>query len=84
MRTYKVEKNNPKVYFAQLMGMSNHISHNLANEGYNVLKYMPYGPIKDMLPYLIRRAEENKSISGQSGRELNFVKKELNRRSSAT
>ncbi|MDG1850125.1 MAG: proline dehydrogenase family protein, partial [Flavobacteriales bacterium] len=57
-------------------------SYNLANEGYNVLKYMPYGPIKDMLPYLVRRAEENKSIAGQTGRELNFVKKELNRRNS--
>ena len=82
MKTYKIEKNNTKVYFAQLMGMSNHISYNLANEGYNVLKYMPYGPIKDMLPYLVRRAEENKSIAGQTGRELNFVKKELNRRNS--
>jgi proline dehydrogenase len=62
--------------------MSDHISYNLANDGYNVLKYMPYGPIKKMLPYLIRRAEENKSIAGQTGRELNLVSKEIERRGS--
>ncbi len=82
MKTYKIEKNNSSVYFAQLLGMSDHISYNLANDGYNVLKYMPYGPIKKMLPYLIRRAEENKSIAGQTGRELNLVNKEIERRES--
>lgn len=82
MKTYKIQKNSRKVYFAQLFGMSDHISYNLANDDYNVLKYMPYGPIKDMLPYLVRRAEENKSIAGQTGRELNLVKKEIARRKS--
>jgi len=80
MKTYKIEKNNTKVYFAQLLGMSDHISYNLANDGYNTVKYVPYGPIKDVLPYLIRRAEENTSIAGQTGRELNLIIQEIKRR----
>ena len=60
--------------------MSDHISYNTAQQGYNVAKYVPYGPIKDVIPYLIRRAEENSSISGQMNRELNNITKERRRR----
>lgn len=73
-------KDDKRVYFSQLLGMSDHISFNLSKHGYNVAKYMPYGPVKDVLPYLIRRAEENTSISGQTGRELALIIKEKNRR----
>lgn len=75
-----INKTDPKVFFAQLYGMSNHISFNLSKEGYNVAKYVPYGPVKSVLPYLFRRAEENTSIAGQTGRELALIKKELRRR----
>jgi len=77
---YKLEKNYKRIYFSQLLGMSDHISFNLAKEGYNVVKYVPYGPVKNVLPYLIRRAQENTSIQGQTGRELYLITKELNRR----
>jgi proline dehydrogenase len=80
MKLYKIEKNDPKVYFAQLLGMSDHISFNLADAGYNTVKYVPYGPVKEVLPYLIRRAEENTSIAGQTSRELNLIMKERRRR----
>jgi proline dehydrogenase len=60
--------------------MSDHISYNLAQAGYNVAKYVPYGPVKDVLPYLIRRAEENTSVKGQTGRELSLIIKEKQRR----
>ncbi|MGB0422717.1 MAG: proline dehydrogenase family protein [Flavobacteriales bacterium] len=69
-----------RVYFAQLFGMSDHISFNLAAAGYNVAKYVPYGPIKEVLPYLIRRADENTSVKGQTGRELSLILKEMKRR----
>lgn len=69
-----------KVYFSQLFGMSDNISFNLAHEGYNVAKYLPYGPVKDVLPYLMRRAQENTSVAGQTGRELSLINKELVRR----
>ena len=82
MKTYKIEKNDPKIYFAQLLGMSDHISYNLGNDGYNTVKYVPYGPIIDVLPYLIRRAEENTSMSGQTGRELSLIIQEIKRRKS--
>jgi proline dehydrogenase len=72
--------NHPHVFFSQLFGMSDNISFNLAHEGYNVSKYLPYGPVKDTIPYLIRRAEENTSVAGQMGKELSLVVKELNRR----
>ncbi len=72
--------NHPHVYFAQLLGMSDHISYNLSKDGYNVAKYVPYGPVKEVVPYLIRRAEENTSVKGQTGRELSLIKKELQRR----
>lgn len=70
----------PHIYFAQLYGMSDHISFNLSHAGYNVAKYVPYGPIKEVMPYLIRRAEENTSVAGQTGRELNLIISELKRR----
>lgn len=73
-------KNDSRIFFSQLYGMSDHITFNLAYTGYNVAKYIPYGPIKHVMPYLIRRAEENTSIAGQSGRELSLIKKEMNRR----
>ena len=77
----KVLKNNDsRIWFAQLLGMSDHISFNLSKEGYNVAKYVPYGPIKEVIPYLIRRAEENTSVSGQTGRELSLIKIEVERR----
>jgi len=60
--------------------MSDNISFNLAEKGYNVIKYLPYGPIKEVIPYLIRRAEENTSVKGQTSRELELIKKELVRR----
>ena len=77
---YGIEKNNPNFYFAQLLGMSDHISFNLSNNGYKVAKYVPYGPVKEVIPYLIRRAEENTSVAGQTGRELSLITKEIKRR----
>jgi proline dehydrogenase len=78
------EKNIPnhdaRVWFGQLYGMSDHISFNLAAHGYNVAKYIPFGPVRDVMPYLIRRAEENTSVAGQTGRELALLTKEKNRR----
>jgi len=68
------------VWFSQLLGMSDHISVNMAYAGFNVAKYVPYGPVKSVLPYLFRRAEENTSIKGQTGRELQLLKKEMKRR----
>ena len=67
-------------FFAQLLGMSDNISFNLAHEGYNVTKYVPYAKVRDVLPYLIRRAEENTSVAGQTSRELRMLKAELDRR----
>ena len=69
-----------RVYFAQLLGMSDHLSFNLSNAGYKVSKYVPYGPVVDVMPYLIRRAQENTSIAGQTGRELSLISSELRRR----
>lgn len=76
----KIAKNDKHIYFSQLLGMSDHISYNLSKAGYNVAKYVPYGPIKDVLPYLIRRAQENTSVKGQTGRELSLIIKERRRR----
>jgi len=70
----------PHVHFSQLYGMSDPISFNLAKQGYNVSKYLPFGPIKDVIPYLMRRAEENSSVNGQTSRELLFISQELARR----
>ncbi len=80
MTELKIDKDNPHVYFSQLYGMSDHITFNLADAGYNVTKYLPYGPIKSVIPYLIRRAQENTGIAGQMGRELKLIMEEKNRR----
>ena len=72
--------NDPRIWFSQLFGMSDHISFNLGAAGYNVAKYLPYGPVRHVLPYLIRRAEENTAVAGQSGRELEMARKEFLRR----
>lgn len=82
MKEHQIKKNDQRIYFAQLLGMSDHISMNMAQEGYNVAKYVPYGPVKDVTPYLIRRAEENTSIAGQTGRELSLILLEQKRRKS--
>lgn len=80
MQTYGISKADTNVWFGQLYGMSDHISFNLAANGYNVAKYIPFGPVKDVMPYLIRRAEENTSVAGQTSRELGLIKAEKNRR----
>ena len=76
------EKSDPRLWFGQLFGMSDNISYNLAEQGYNVAKYLPFGPVKDVMPYLIRRAEENTSVAGQTNRELNLISSEKKRRKS--
>ncbi|WP_034039863.1 proline dehydrogenase family protein [Wocania ichthyoenteri] len=80
MQERGLENNDSRVWFGQLYGMSDHISYNLAYKGYNVAKYMPFGPVRDVMPYLIRRAEENTSVAGQTSRELNLLAKEKKRR----
>ncbi|MBT0608754.1 proline dehydrogenase family protein [Aequorivita echinoideorum] len=75
-----IDEEDRRVWFGQLYGMSDHITFNLAKEGYNVAKYIPFGPVKDVMPYLIRRAEENTSVAGQTSRELTLLKKERVRR----
>lgn len=80
MKTKSIAPSDDRVWFGQLYGMSDHISFNLAAEGYNVAKYIPFGPVKDVMPYLIRRAEENTSVAGQTNRELELIKKEKKRR----
>ncbi|SIS68941.1 L-proline dehydrogenase [Zobellia uliginosa] len=75
-----ITHNDNRVWFGQLYGMSDHISFNLANADYNVAKYLPFGPVRDVMPYLIRRAEENTSVAGQTTRELSLLKKERQRR----
>ncbi|MDR1552915.1 MAG: proline dehydrogenase family protein [Prevotellaceae bacterium] len=77
---HNIARNDNRIFFAQLYGMSENLSYNLAHEGYNVAKYIPYAPVKKVLPYLIRRAEENTSIAGQTTRELELLKAELRRR----
>ena len=80
MKDKGIAPNDNRVWFGQLLGMSDNISFNLANSGFNVAKYVPFGPVKDVMPYLIRRAEENTSVAGQTGRELMLIKKEKERR----
>lgn len=80
MEKYNIAPNDPNFYFAQLYGMSDHISFNLAKAGYNVAKYLPYGPVRSVMPYLIRRAQENTSVKGQSSREFALIQRELRRR----
>jgi proline dehydrogenase len=75
-----IRHNHPHVHLSQLYGMSDHITFNLAKAGFSVSKYLPFGPIKDVVPYLMRRAQENSSVKGQTGRELSLLTKEINRR----
>jgi proline dehydrogenase len=80
MRKIGLTNNDKHIWFAQLFGMSDNVSYKLAKEGYNVAKYVPYGPVESVMPYLFRRAEENTSVAGQAGREFSLLKKELSRR----
>ena len=80
IQKYGYEKNDPRIFFAQLLGMSDNISFKLSEEGYNVAKYVPYGPLEQIMPYLFRRVEENTSVQGQSSRELMLIEKEIERR----
>jgi proline dehydrogenase len=75
-----INKEDKRIYFAQLLGMSDHISYNLSSANFNVAKYVPYGPVNEVLPYLLRRADENTSVAGQTGRELSLLMIEKNRR----
>jgi proline dehydrogenase len=83
MNARGIASNDKRIYFAQLFGMSDHISYNLSHANYNVAKYLPYGPIKEVMPYLLRRAQENTSVKGQTGRELSLIEKEIQRRKKA-
>lgn len=80
LEQYHLPAEHPNFFFAQLFGMSDHLSFNLAKAGYKVAKYVPYGPIREVLPYLFRRAEENTSVAGQTGRELMLLQQEIKRR----
>ncbi len=80
MEQHGMSPNDRRVWFAQLLGMSDNISFNLVKAGYQVVKYVPYGPVQSVMPYLLRRAAENTSVAGQSSRELVFIRKELERR----
>ena len=80
MKEREISHNDPRIWFGQLFGMSDHISFNMAAASYNVAKYVPFGPVRDVMPYLIRRAEENTSVAGQTNRELELIKRERKRR----
>jgi proline dehydrogenase len=80
LKINNIEIKDERIWFGQLYGMSDNISYNLASKGYNVAKYLPFGPVRDVMPYLIRRAEENTSVAGQTSRELNLLKTERERR----
>lgn len=80
LKNNNIEIKDQRIWFGQLYGMSDNISYNLASHGYNVAKYLPFGPVRDVMPYLIRRAEENTSVAGQTSRELNLLKTERERR----
>lgn len=80
MEKYGIDHQHPHVHFSQLYGMSDHITFNMAKEGFPVSKYLPFGPIRDVIPYLMRRAQENSSVSGQTGRELSLLNREMSRR----
>lgn len=75
-----IKPDDKRLWFGQLYGMSDHISFNLAKQGFNTAKYVPFGPVRDVMPYLIRRAEENTSVAGQTSRELNLIQEERKRR----
>lgn len=80
MKSKNLAHNDHRIYFGQLYGMSDNITYFLGNEKYNACKYLPYGPVKDVVPYLTRRAQENTSVAGQTGRELSLIESELKRR----
>ena len=80
MKKSLIKNNSNSIWFCQLFGMGDHITFNLSKKGYNVAKILPFGPVKNLIPYLIRRAQENTSVDGQTNRELNLLKKELSRR----
>ena len=80
LKKYKIKTDDDRIWFSQLYGMSDNISFSLANNGYNVAKYLPFGPVKEVMPYLMRRLDENSSISFQTNRELKLIEKEINRR----
>jgi proline dehydrogenase len=84
MQQFAIPHQSPRVWFSQLFGMSDNISFNLGSEGYRVSKYLPYGPVQDVVPYLMRRAQENTSVAGQTGRELSLIRRELQRRGRKT
>ncbi|MCG6909578.1 MAG: proline dehydrogenase family protein [Deltaproteobacteria bacterium] len=83
MADHRIPNDHPHIYFSQLYGMSDHISYNLADAGYNVSKYLPFGPVAATLPYLVRRAEENTAIAGQMSKELEIITRECRRRKKA-
>jgi len=80
LKKYRINSKDNRIWFSQLYGMSDNISFTLANNGYNVAKYLPFGPVNEVMPYLMRRLDENSSISSQTNRELQLIKKELKRR----
>ncbi len=80
MENKGLQNGHDHIWFGQLYGMSDHITYNLSESGFNAAKYVPYGPVKDVMPYLIRRAEENTSVAGQTTRELSLLQKEKKRR----
>jgi proline dehydrogenase len=81
MSELNIDPTDTRVFFSQLLGMSDHISFNLSNSGYKVAKYVPYGPVLAVIPYLTRRAQENSGMAGQMGRELGLINQEIQRRS---
>jgi proline dehydrogenase len=80
MKSKEINTKDERIWLGQLYGMSDNISYNLADHNYNIAKYLPFGPVKDVMPYLIRRAEENTSVAGQTSRELGLIKAEQKRR----
>jgi proline dehydrogenase len=84
MEKHSMKNADERVWFAQLYGMSDNISFSLAKAGYRVAKYVPYGPVRAVMPYLLRRATENTSVAGQSSRELMLIRKEIRRRKGST
>ena len=82
MKEHNISPEDKRIYFSQLYGMSDNISFNLAAHNYNVAKYVPYGPVRNVMPYLLRRAEENTSVKGQTSRELSFISQEIKNRKS--
>ena len=81
MEKFDLSNNDARIHFSQLFGMSDNVTFNLAKAGFSVSKYLPFGPIREVIPYLLRRTEENSSVGKQSGRELSLIKKEFKRRS---